>query len=165
MRRIDREMDAAFAYSVADKCEYAVLGMTLPDMTPYCIPLTIVREGGLIYFHSAMQGQKTDALKKRPQVCLTCVGSTRIVQEKFTTEYESALLFGRAEEVLDRDEKIHALRLLCKRHTPDSLDTFDEAIRRSLHRTAVWKIHIEQVTGKRKQYDQNGMEMKCRRMK
>ena len=44
------------------------------------------------------------------------------------------------------------------------MGAFDEAIARSLDRTAVWKVEAEQVTGKRKQYDSQGKEMKFGRM-
>ena len=41
------------------------------------------------------------------------------------------------------------------------MDTFDDAIARSLERTAVVKITLtEPPTGKRKQYDKQGEEMK-----
>ncbi|MCI9273308.1 MAG: pyridoxamine 5'-phosphate oxidase family protein [Clostridiales bacterium] len=81
-----------------------------------------------------------------------------------TTEYESAILFGRAEEITDDFQKIQALRLLCQCHAPKNMDRFDEAIQRSLGRTAIWRLNIERSTGKRKKYDQHGKEMKYGRM-
>ncbi|UKK52734.1 hypothetical protein [Prevotella sp. E2-28] len=44
---------------------------------------------------------------------------------------------------------------------PKHMDAFDDAIARSLERTAVVKITLtEPPTGKRKQYDKEGEEMK-----
>ncbi len=151
MRRKDRERDEQFALGVADKCEYAVMSMVLGDGTPYCIPLSVARDGGCFYFHCAPEGQKTDALRKNPRVCLSCVGDTQRMKDSFTTAYESAVIFGRAEEVTDETEKIHALRLICERHTPENMENFDEAIGRSLKRTAVWRISAEKITGKAKE--------------
>ena len=54
--------------------------------------------------------------------------------------------------------------LICQRYAPGNMGAFDEAIARSLDRTAVWKVEAEQVTGKRKQYDSQGKEMKFGRM-
>ena len=150
MRRKDRERDAEFAYSVIDKCEYAVLSMIDPDGAPYCVPLTIVRDGGEIYFHCAQEGYKTECLRKNDKVCLACVGDTRRPPDQFTTEYESAIVRGRAAEVTQEEEKTHALYLLCRRHTPANMGQFDKAITASLHRTAVWKIEISEITGKSK---------------
>ena len=164
MRRKDREMDEGFALSVADKCEYAVMAMTGDDQMPYCLPVTIVRDGNAIYFHSAKEGRKIDILKSNPSVCMTCVGDTYRTPDKFTTEFESAVIYGSASEVTDDQEKIHALRLLCMRHTPTNMHMFDASIERSLPRTGVWKIEIDQITGKRKKYDKDGVEMKYGRM-
>ena len=48
---------------------------------------------------------------------------------------------------------------------PQHMDAFDEAVQRSLHRTEVVRITLlSPPTGKRKQYDKNGDEMKYGRM-
>lgn len=164
MRRKDREMNKDFALSIADKCEYAVLSMTDADNMPYCIPVTIVREDHKIYFHSAKEGLKTDILKSNPYICMSCVGDTHRLPDKFTTEFESAVIRGKAHEITDPNEKTHALRLLCLRHTPANMHEFSVSIEKSLERTAVWEIEISSITGKRKKYDSNGVEMKYGRM-
>lgn len=165
MRRKDREMSKSFALSVIDKCEYANLGMIGPDGFPYCIPITIVRSENIIYFHTAKEGEKINALNANNNVCLSCVGDTLRASDKFTTEFESAIVKGAASEVENNNEKIFALRLLCMRHTPSNMHEFDNAISKSLDRTGIWKIEIKSITGKRKKYDKNGKEMKFGRMK
>ena len=164
MRRKDREMNRDFALSIIDKCTYAVLATINVDGTPYCIPVTIARDGDCIYFHCATAGQKVENLRHDPHVCMTCVGDVHVPPGKFTTEYESAVLTGNAVEVTEPTEKVKALRLLCERHTPGNMAAFDAAIERSLSITAIWCVHIEQVTGKRKKYDSAGKEMKFGRM-
>ena len=57
VRRKDREQDENFALMVADKCEYAIMSLVLEDGSPYCIPLSIARDGDFIYFHCAYEGQ------------------------------------------------------------------------------------------------------------
>lgn len=164
MRRKDREMDEAFALKIADQCEYAVMSMIDSEGAPYCVPISIARDGQTIYFHCAKEGKKVDALRLNPEICMACVGHTCRAMDKFTTEFESAVLRGRAEEVLTDEEKIHALRLLCLRHTPTNMREFDAAISKSLTRTAVWKVTICEIAGKRKKYDSKGQEMKFGRM-
>ena len=78
MRRKDRQMPEEFAWQVVDKCEYAFLAMTAEDGSPYGLPVTIVRDGNAVYFHSAMEGRKVRCLRQHPKVCLTCVGDTQI---------------------------------------------------------------------------------------
>ena len=51
-------------------------------------------------------------------------------------------------------------RAICQRFLPHHMDAFDDAIARSLERTAVVKITLtEPPVGKRKQYDKQGEEM------
>lgn len=164
MRRQDREMDRNFALMVVDTCEYAVLSMVTTEGEPYCVPITIVRQGDNVYFHCAMAGEKIDCLRSHPQVCMSCVGKTRRLTDRFTTEFESAILRGAAQEVTEEGEKVEALRQLCQRHTPTNMQAFEKAIEGSLFRTAIWKIAIQELTGKRKQYDAQGKEMKFGRM-
>jgi len=163
MRRKDREMPREFALDVVDKCQYATLAM-ISEGKPYCVPLSIVRIDDNIYFHSAKAGQKTDALNKNPDVCISCVGDTNLVPRDFTTEYECAIIKGKAVEVTDDNEKIEVLKHICQRYAISNMAGFDGAIKMSLSRTAIWKISMDEVTGKRKKYDKNGMEMKFGRM-
>ena len=149
MRRKDRETPEKFALAMVDKCIYASLATVGEDGYPYALPLSIVRDGRSIYFHCAPGGRKINNLKNQPEVCLVCVGDTFAPEDEFTVKYESAIVFGRAEEVVSDEEKIQALRLLSLRHTPGNMADFDKAIKNSLGRTAVWKIEIASLTGKR----------------
>ncbi len=164
MRRKEREMPEAFALEVVDKCMYATLATAGTDGQPYCVPVSVVRDGRVVYIHCAMQGRKTDNMRDSPKVCISCVGDVHLVEDKFTVEYESAVIFGRAEEVTADEEKTQALKLICERFAPSQMQAFDQAVQRSLHRTAVWKVQATEVTGKRKKYDHNGEEMKFGRM-
>lgn len=120
-------------------------------------------------FPLCTEGDKLDAIAVNPEVCLSAVTKCQpTVGPKdgtFTLQYRSAIAFGKAELVTDTDEKILALRLISERFLPKHMDAFDEAIRRSIHRTAVVRITLSAPpTGKRKQYDKNGDEMKYGRM-
>lgn len=95
MRRKDREMPEEFAYMVANKCEWAVFAMIDTEGMPYCVPITIALDGKTVYFHSGPEGYKVDALRKNNAVCISCVGDTYRTPDKFTTEFESAIIRGR----------------------------------------------------------------------
>lgn len=116
-----------------------------------CVPLSVVRDGDTLYFHCAAEGQKTDCLRANPEVCVACVGDARCPNDRFTTLYESAVAKGTAREVTETEEKIHALRLICERFSPDNMPQFDGAIAYSLPVTAIWRIDVKEWTGKAKQ--------------
>lgn len=150
MRRKDRQRDETFAMEMIDTCAYAVLSMVGPDKKAYAVPLSIVRDGESIYFHCAQEGYKIECLRSNPEVCLVCVGDVCPASDKFTTAFSSAIVKGTCEEIISTQEKTHALYLLCQRYTPQNMAAFDEAIVRSLARTAVYRITITEMTGKQK---------------
>lgn len=148
MRRKDREMDRAFALEVLDKAEWMTLAMTGEDGTPYCVPVNAVREGDWLYLHSAPEGEKAEDLRRRPRVCLSAVGDTCVIPEQYTTAFESAVVRGEAGELIDPEEKRRALHLICQKYCPGQEADFDRTIDRSIARTAVFRIHIDEIAGK-----------------
>ena len=170
MRKASREMDAAFSLEVLDKAPYITVSFTRADGTPYGVPLSLARtDEKTFYFHCALKGDKLDCITANPTVALSavtrCTPTVGPKDGSFTLQYKSVMAVGMAEIVTDRDEKIEALRAICQRFLPKHMDAFDDAIARSLERTAVVKIILtEPPTGKRKQYDKEGEEMKWGRM-
>jgi nitroimidazol reductase NimA-like FMN-containing flavoprotein (pyridoxamine 5'-phosphate oxidase superfamily) len=122
--------------------------MVNPDGTPYCVALSMAREGDWLYFHCATEGHKIDNLRERNRVCVSCVGVAKPIPGTFSLEYESAVINGSASEVTDPEEKLRALALISARYVPDSMPGFDEYAQKRLDRTAVWKIHIDEISGK-----------------
>jgi len=163
-------MDAAFAMEVLDKAPYITVSFTKSDGSPYGVPLSLARKDEkTFYFHGALEGDKMDCIANNPQVALSavtrCTPTVGPKDGSFTLQYKSAMAVGIAKVVTDKAEKIEALRIICQRFLPQHMDAFDAAIARSLERTAVVKITLtEPPTGKRKQYDKEGEEMKWQRM-
>lgn len=156
MRKAIRQRDAAWAFEVFDKAPYVTVSMTRPDGTPYGLPLSVVRrDEKTFYFHCAGEGEKLDCIKANPMVSLSAVSrcTPRFEEEKenFTEYYHSAIAIGCAEIVTDDAEKTEALRLICERFLPKYMEHFDDAVRRSLGRTAVVRITLtEPPVGKSK---------------
>ncbi len=163
-------MDSSWALEVMRKAPYITVSFTRADGTAYGLPLSLATiDGNIWYFHCALEGDKLDAIAAHPEVCLSAVSKCRPTvgpkDGSFTLQYQSAVAFGNAELVTDEAEKILALRTISERFLPQHMDAFDAAIQRSLHRTAVVRITlVSPPTGKRKQYDDGGEEMKYGRM-
>lgn len=187
MRRKDREMDEAFAKQVIDKAKFGVLSVCdNRSNTPYSLPLSLVRNEGTLYFHSAKEGTKVELISRIEKARIVFVGEVQVpdlysnteldemVKDKektiqlisrvFTTEFESAIVEGKVSEVIDWDEKVLALKLICEKYTPDKMAYFDYAVEAGEKYTKVYRIEIESLTAKRKKYDQNGDEMKWGRL-
>ena len=159
MRRKDREMNEDFAFSVLDKAPFVTLSMVNEDK-PYSVLVSIARDNDILYFHCALEGTKIDILNKNNNVTLTAVSKCKPRPIDFTLEYESAVVNGKAFSVTDEKEKIYALKLICEKYALSNIDNFENAINRSLHRTNIIKIEIDDIYGKRKKYGSDGKELK-----
>ncbi len=186
MRRKDRAMNKEFGLKLIDKSDYGVISMIDNDDKPYSLPLSIVRDEDLLYFHSAKEGKKVGLLKDNTNVSIVFTGKTNIpenfsedeleemskdiskgvqfISKVFTTEFESVVIDGEINKVKDRHEKIKALKLICEKYTPDKMDYFPIAIKAGLEKVNIYSIKIEDITAKRKKYDMNNVEMKWERM-
>lgn len=156
MRKISRKKPTEWALEVFDKAPYVTVSMMREDGTPYGLPLSLVRkDDSTFYFHCAEEGEKIDCLKHSPMVSLSAVSrcTPKFEADKlnFTEYYHSAVAIGKAEKVEDEAEKIEALRMLCMRFLPKYMDHFEDAVSRSLSRTAIFRIKLsEPPVGKSK---------------
>ena len=150
MRRKDREKDETFALGVIDASPYGVLALVDEAGDPYAIQISPVRIGRYLYFHSAVEGTKNDIIKKRPKACIAFAMNVLPAKNHFTTGYDSAIVKGTVCEVTDIEEKKEVLRELSQHYCPENMGKFDEAIKRSLDITAIFKISMDEITGKQK---------------
>ena len=122
VRRQDRLLEEDRAYALLREGEYGVLSMTTPTGGAYGIPLNFVWDGQEnIYIHCAPQGRKLDCIALYPEVSFCVIGNTHVVPEQFSTNYSSIVLTCRARTGLSPEERMHALRLLMEKYTPEHL--------------------------------------------
>ena len=152
------------AYKLIDNAQYAVISLA-NDNEPYGIPISVVRIGDSLYFHTGQKGKKIDFLKENPRVSISFIGEVEVpdlydknqieemvtdpskhgkfVNTVFTTNFESVIVNGDAELLLEDKEKIEVMRAICQKYTPNMIDYFDIPITRSLNITNVYKVSIE----------------------
>ena len=153
MRRNDRAQDREFSLALIDRCTHGVMALSTGEDIPYCLPLSFVRVGDNLYFHCAREGRKIDLLRRFPHVCITFIGDDRPVfvpPAMYSTWFQSVIITGTADEVTNSTDKTEALRALCRKVTPEHMDGFEAAVEKSLPVTAVWKVHMEDISGKAK---------------
>ena len=115
---------------------------------PYAVPMSHVYIDGKIYFHGAMTGHKNDAVEKHDKVSY-CVmdGGVRNPEDDWSYIFRSVIVFGRIRTLSDDDEKIEKLTCIGDKFFPTHEETVSE-IEKLLHRTEVFEITIEHMTGK-----------------
>jgi uncharacterized protein len=147
MRRKDRQIDDAAVISLLLKCDYGVLSTVDENGYPYGVPLSYAYANNAIYFHCALEGQKLDNIKGNDKVSFTIIGEVEALPSKFSTRYESVIVFGSAAEVFE-EEKYNALVTILDKYSKNYMEQGKAYIKNDIDKTKVIKISIEHVTGK-----------------
>ncbi len=148
MRRRDRELAVPEAWELLRRAEWGVLSTLGEDGWPYGVPVNHVVVEGCIYIHCAQVGHKLENLAFESKVSYCTVASSEVQPAELSTDFESAVVFGRAELVAEDAEKRQALEALLARFAPQHPAEGAEAMRKEYGRTAVIRIAPEHVTGK-----------------
>jgi len=148
MRRSDRKTTEKEAIEILIKCSYGVLSTISDSGYPYGVPVNYIYDNGCIYFHCAAdKGHKLKNIESNPNVCFTVVGNEMIIPEKFTTSYESVIVFGTAEKI-NGVNKQTALERIIEKYSPDFKENGLEYITKAFEATDIIKITPLQITGK-----------------
>jgi nitroimidazol reductase NimA-like FMN-containing flavoprotein (pyridoxamine 5'-phosphate oxidase superfamily) len=112
-----------------------------------------------IYMHTARLGRTRSNVDADERVCFSINEMGRLLPApealEFSVEYAGVVVFGRARVVEETAEAKHALQLLLDKYAPhlkpdvDYRSTTDE----ELARTAVYRIQIDDWSGKKKEVD------------
>lgn len=147
MRKKERELELKESIEILRNGEYGILSTVGECGYAYGVPVSYVYINDAIYFHCAKEGQKLDNILSNNKVSFCVVGQTCVLPEKFSTKYESVIIFGTANEIFE-DEKNTVLLEIVKKYSPNFLDKGKEYIARAAASTTVIKINIEHITGK-----------------
>ena len=147
IRRKDRETDADEATRLLTEGEYGVLSTVGKSGMPYGVPMSYTYRDGCVYFHCAMKGHKLANLDDNPRVSFCVVGRTKILPDKFATEYESVIISGVASEV-EGAERLDALVSLLEKYSPDFIEEGKRYIEQKDSVTKVIRIEIDSLSGK-----------------
>jgi len=153
MRRRDRELTVPEAWELLRRAEWGVLSTLGEDGWPYGVPVNHVVVEGRIYIHCAQAGHKVENLAFESKVSYCAVANAEVQPAELATNFESAVVFGRAELVTEDIEKRQALEALLKRFAPQHPAEGAEAMRKEFGRTAVLRITPEHLTAKARRKD------------
>ena len=147
MRRNERQLDMTSAQIILSAGEYGVLSTVDKDGQPYGVPVNYVYYDDAIFFHSADQGYKITNLKDNPRVSFCVVSYSLVIPDSFSSDYESVIIFGHAEEIFGED-KLEALHAIADRFSPQNKNKGNEMIIRLFNSIKVIKINIDEMKGK-----------------
>lgn len=156
MRRKDREVkDINELLQIIDKCKVCRIGMQDKNGL-YIVPMNFEYKYEhnqlVLYFHSAKEGRKIDALKENSNVCFEMDCDHRLITGdeacQYTYSYKSIIGSGKVVFIDDYDEKKLALSVLMRHQTGHEFE-FDNKM---ADRVCVFKIVAQEFTGKHRPY-------------
>ena len=147
MRRKDRELSRSEAIDILTQGDYGVLSVNGDDYA-YGIPMSYIYINNSLYFHCATEGKKLTYIHNDNKVTFCVVRGAVTVPDKFSMNYHSAIAFGTLAEVSDAAEKYQALLGFVEKYSPDYREEGIKYADRDGHKTIVFKLALEHLTGK-----------------
>ena len=147
MRRCKQLLPAGKTAEVMARCTNGVLACLGDNDYPYAVPLSFVYLDGKLYFHSAKEGHKIDAITGHPQVSFSVVDEDRIICEEYTTYFRSVIAFGKAR-IARGEERLKAFRALVKKYCKDQPEKAREEAIAGCMRSSIIAVDVEHITGK-----------------
>lgn len=145
MRRKKSEMLKEDTYKLLKECKEGVLGTIGTNGYPHTVPLNYVLYKDKIYFHSAKQGFKMNNIMFNPNVSFTAFDNIEIIEERFTTNYQSVIIYGQAKIIPGNKE---ILMELIKKYSSEFIKEGTQYVEASFTSTYLVEITIEHITGK-----------------
>ena len=148
MRRFKQQTDMDTCRRVLTSMRRGILSMAGTDGYPYAIPMNFYYDeaDNAIYFHSAMEGHKIDALRENDRACFTVMDEGFKKDGDWAWYVNSVVAFGTVEIMEDREYGREKALKLADKYFPDEVDIDEEMTR--YHRTQMLAFHIEHMTGK-----------------
>lgn len=148
MRRFKQQLPQEECERILREGSRGTLAVLGDEGYPYAVPLNFVYADGCIYFHSALQGHKIEAIRGYEKASFCVLEQKELSDDGWSYFWYSAIAFGRLREITDEAEKIEKLRLLGNKYFPNKEMT-ESDIKKNGARCAMVELKIEHMTAKR----------------
>ena len=148
MRRFKQQLTAQECETILKDAYRGFLSVNGEGGYPYTIPINFLYKDNRIYFHSALQGHKIDAIKQSAKACFTVINNPVKQENDWWYHVSSVVCFGQVSIVEDQEERMEILKSFGKKYFPEGYD-MEKDLKMNAHRAAVLCFSIEHMTGKR----------------
>ena len=125
------------------------------DNKPYIVPMNFGFKDNFLFLHSATEGLKIDILNKNNNICFEMDIDTELIKSEtacnWGMKYYSIIGFGKASFINDIQEKRRALDIIVEKYCGNN-SKLVEYSKNSLNKTAIIKVKISEITGKKSGY-------------
>ena len=148
IRRVKQLLPNETAAEILERNTSGTLALLGDDDYPYAVPLSYVYLSGKLYFHSAKNGHKIDAIRKCEKASFCVIDNDQIVPEKFTTHYRSVIAFGKVRLIEDAEEMRPIATALAMKYSADFAEQIPEEFNAYVNNLAIIEMTIEHMTAK-----------------
>ena len=149
MRQKKQELSRQEIADILHKGTSGVLALLGDNDYPYAVPISYVYDDGKIYFHSAKNGHKIDAIQRTEKASFCVIDKDLVVPEEYTTYFRSVIVFGTIRILHDEAEKREAIEKLAVKYAPDDTEeNRNKAIEREWNPLCMLEMTPEHITGK-----------------
>jgi nitroimidazol reductase NimA-like FMN-containing flavoprotein (pyridoxamine 5'-phosphate oxidase superfamily) len=143
--------DGSVIEHLLSTCHVGRLGTIGKDGYPVVKPLNFAYHNGKIYFHTALEGEKIEDMKRDDRVCFEIdlpIAYVRAVNQPCEAAYlyRSVIIKGRAVFVENPDERAMAFKGLMNKYQPEG--GYGQYVSEKLGLTGIVRIDVEQMSGK-----------------
>lgn len=153
VRRLPKrgQYDAPTIHAILDEALICHVGFVV-DGAPVVIPTIHWRDGDTLYFHGSAASRMLRSLKNGVDACVTVTLLDGLVLARsafhHSMNYRSVVVFGKAREVIDDDERIRALEALVEHVVRGRSKHIREPNDKELRQTLVLALPLEEASAK-----------------
>jgi uncharacterized protein len=122
------------------------------DGQPYVIPTIHARDGDVLYLHGSPGSRMLRELKQGIDVCVTVTLLDGLVLARsvynHSMNYRSAVVLGRAREITDREEKLHAMECVVEHIVPGRWAEARQPNEGEIDGTTILAVPLEEASAK-----------------
>ena len=143
--------DAETIYRILDQNFCCHVGF-VHEGYPVVIPTGYGRQGDFLYLHGSTASRMMKDLSMGIDVCVSVTRVTGIVLAKsafhHSMNYESVVIFGKAQQITDEEEKEAGLKILSDHIIQDRWEEVRQPIPKEMKATVVLKIPLQEASAK-----------------
>lgn len=153
VRRLPKrgQYDAATIHAILDEAMICHVGFVV-DGAPVVIPTIHWRDGDTLYFHGSAASRMLRSLKNGVDACVTVTLLDGLVLARsafhHSMNYRSVVVFGKAREVADEDEKVRALEALVEHVVRGRSKDIRQPNDKELRQTLVLAMPLDEASAK-----------------
>jgi len=149
MRRFKQALSEEECLNILESQNTGVLAVDGDDGYPYAVPMSYVYADGKIYFHSAKNGHKNDAIARNPKVSFCVTETDVILPKEFTSSFRSVIVFGKARIIESDEEKLAVMESYTKKYSPhEPQENADKKIAARFAAVTIIELQIQHLSGK-----------------